>query len=123
MPWSARLINVMEASISPADFDAVLFDMDGVVTRTAALHFAAWKKIFDEFLRSRATDGFAEFTQHDYLDYVDGKSREDGIKSFLKSRLIGLEQGNPDDQPGSNSITGLSRKKDAEFLHLMHTRG
>jgi beta-phosphoglucomutase family hydrolase len=111
------------ATISPDKFDAVLFDMDGVVTRTATVHFAAWKTNFDAFLKQRGGDENRPFTQQDYLDYVDGKPREDGVRSFLKSRQIELHEGHPDDQPGFESIAAIGRKKDEEFMRLIHTNG
>jgi beta-phosphoglucomutase family hydrolase len=100
--------------ISPKDFDAVLFDMDGVVTRTATVHFQAWKSTFDDFLKQRDGDSFKSFTQQDYLDYVDGMPREDGVKCFLKSRKIDLPEGD---------IEGIAQKKDKEFMRLVHTNG
>jgi beta-phosphoglucomutase family hydrolase len=109
--------------ISPEQFDAVLFDMDGVVTRTATVHFTAWKTTFNAFLRQRDGDKMNEFTQQDYLDYVDGKPREDGVRSFLQSRKITLPEGGPDDQPGFASVSAMAQKKDNEFLRLIHTDG
>ncbi len=108
--------------ISAKNFDAVLFDMDGVVTRTATVHFTAWKTIFDAFLKNRNGNN-SEFTQQDYLAYVDGKPREDGVKSFLQSRKISLPEGSDSDTPESQTISGLAKKKDAEFLRLIHTDG
>ncbi|HEY9677736.1 MAG TPA: beta-phosphoglucomutase family hydrolase [Drouetiella sp.] len=110
--------------IMPEYFDAVLFDMDGVVTRTATVHFAAWKKTFDNLLKEQNKGGdFKEFTQQDYLDYVDGKPREDGVTSFLKSRNIKLPEGTMHDKPGAATVVALGRDKDKEFLHLVHTNG
>jgi beta-phosphoglucomutase family hydrolase len=109
-------------TINADAFDAVLFDMDGVVTRTASVHYAAWKKIFDEFLRSRGNNS-AEFTQEDYLAYVDGKPREDGVRSFLQSRKIELPEGGESDKPDALTIANLAKKKDEEFLRLIHTDG
>ena len=74
----------------PDPIRACLFDLDGVLTQTAKVHAAAWKQMFDEYLRSREGD-FREFTQDDYEDYVDGMPRQDGVRSFLKSRGIELE--------------------------------
>ncbi len=74
----------------PDGIRACLFDLDGVLTQTAKVHAAAWKQMFDEYLRSREED-FREFTQDDYEDYVDGMPRQDGVRSFLKSRGIELE--------------------------------
>ena len=74
----------------PDTIRACLFDLDGVLTQTAKVHAAAWKQMFDDYLHSRDED-FREFTNDDYEDYVDGKPREDGVRSFLKSRCIELE--------------------------------
>src|SRR4029453_1150882 len=74
----------------PDHIRACLFDLDGVLTQTAKVHAAAWKQMFDEYLRSRDEE-FREFTDEDYEDYVDGMPREDGVRSFLKSRGIELE--------------------------------
>lgn len=109
--------------ISAENFDAVLFDMDGVVTRTASVHFAAWKKIFDSFLHEKNGGKIKEFTQEDYLQCVDGKPREDGVRSFLQARKIELPEGDDNDAPNSNTVSGLARAKDAEFLRLIHANG
>lgn len=114
--------DIQRNSISPEKFTAVLFDMDGVVTRTATVHFSAWKKTFDEFLKSQSGE-FKEFTRKDYLEFVDGKPREDGVQSFLESRKIELKQGKPDDKPGFKSINAIAKMKDDEFLRLIHTKG
>lgn len=97
----------------PAGVTACLFDMDGVVTKTAVLHAAAWKEMFDEFLRQR---GLPPFTQDDYDKYVDGKPRLDGTRSFLASREIELPEGTPDDAPGTPTIWGLSNRKNQLVL-------
>lgn len=110
-------------TISADQFDAVLFDMDGVVTRTAAVHFSAWKTTFDAFLRQRDGQKFTAFTQQDYLEFVDGKPREDGVSSFLQCRRIKLAQGTPNDPPGFESVSAIGRKKDEEFLRLVHAHG
>ncbi|MDR3614975.1 MAG: beta-phosphoglucomutase family hydrolase [Candidatus Obscuribacterales bacterium] len=103
--------------ISPEHIKAVLFDMDGVVTQTASVHFQAWKSTFDAFLQSRDGDKFQDFTEQDYLDYVDGKPREDGVHCFLESRKITLD--------GNDDVTedSLAKAKDAEFMRLIHTQG
>ena len=83
-------------TLSPRDYDAVLFDLDGVLTKTASVHAAAWKRLFDEFLRARATEtgeAFLPFDlDSDYRRYVDGKPRIDGVKSFLAARGITLPE-------------------------------
>jgi Predicted phosphatase/phosphohexomutase len=89
--------------------------MDGVVTQTAVVHAAAWKEMFDEFLRARAESTKTEFVPFDahreYDAYVDGKPRLDGTRSFLESRGIELPEGKPDDPPGTPTIYGLSNRK------------
>jgi len=99
----------------PDGVKACLFDMDGVVTQTAVVHAAAWKEMFDEFLRARAKNTGTEFVPFDahaeYDAYVDGKPRLDGTRSFLESRGIELPEGKPDDPPGTPTIYGLSNRK------------
>jgi beta-phosphoglucomutase family hydrolase len=89
--------------------------MDGVVTQTAVVHAAAWKEMFDEFLRARAESTGTKFVpfdeHHEYDAYVDGKPRMDGTRSFLESRGIELPEGTPDDPPGTPTIYGLSNRK------------
>ena len=74
----------------PDDIGAALFDLDGVITQTATIHAAAWKQMFDAYLRTRDGDGFSPFTDRDYADFVDGKPREAGTRDFLASRGITL---------------------------------
>ncbi len=99
----------------PDEVTACLFDMDGVVTQTAVVHAAAWKEMFDEFLRERAKSTGTEFVPFDpraeYDAYVDGKPRLDGTRSFLQSRGINLPEGTPDDPPGTPTVYGLSNRK------------
>jgi beta-phosphoglucomutase family hydrolase len=99
----------------PDEVAACLFDMDGVVTQTAVVHAAAWKEMFDDFLRQRAESTGTEFVPFDshaeYDAYVDGKPRLDGTRSFLQSRGIELPEGKPDDSPGTPTIYGLSNRK------------
>jgi beta-phosphoglucomutase family hydrolase len=99
----------------PDGVSACLFDMDGVVTQTATVHAAAWKQMFDEFLRERARATGTEFVpfdpHHEYDAYVDGKPRLDGTRSFLESRGIELPEGTPDDPPGTPTLYGLSNRK------------
>jgi beta-phosphoglucomutase family hydrolase len=104
----------------PDGVQACLFDMDGVVTQTATVHAAAWKEMFDEFLRERAQSTGTQFVpfdpHHEYDAYVDGKPRLDGTRSFLQSRGIDLPEGTPDDPPGTPTIYGLSNRKNALVL-------
>lgn len=106
---------------SPADltaFDAMLFDLDGVITRTATVHAAAWKALFDEFGQRWAAErgtAWRPFDDDDYLRYVDGRRRLDGIRSFLASRGIDLDDGDPADGPDATTVAGLGRRKDRWF--------
>src|SRR5690606_24006550 len=82
--------------------EAVVFDLDGVVTLTARLHFLAWKDLFDAFLRARADAGatpFEPFTEEEYRAHVDGRPRYEGVRTFLASRGLDLPEGNPSDPP------------------------
>lgn len=99
----------------PPGVTACLFDMDGVVTKTATVHAAAWKEMFDEYLRQRADAAGAPFVPFDqvsdYGKYVDGRPRQDGTRTFLASRDITLPEGAPDDPPSSATVWGLSNRK------------
>ncbi len=110
----------------PDGVAACLFDMDGVVTQTAKVHAAAWKEMFDEFLQSRAKSTgtkFVPFDSHEYDDYVDGKPRLDGTKSFLESRGIDLPEGSPDDPAGKPTLWGLSNRKNDLVLAKIDNGG
>ena len=104
----------------PDGVSACLFDMDGVVTQTASVHAAAWKEMFDDFLRGYAASTGTPFVPFDsrteYDQYVDGKPRLDGTRSFLEHRGITLPEGSPDDPPGTPTIYGLSNRKNALVL-------
>jgi beta-phosphoglucomutase family hydrolase len=107
-------------------FDSVVFDMDGVVTDTATVHAAAWKEMFDEFLVAEASRGGGAqppFSESDYLDYVDGKQRDDGVASFLRARGIDLPHGAPDDPPELDSVWGLANRKNRAFQRLVARQG
>jgi beta-phosphoglucomutase family hydrolase len=109
----------------PDDITALLFDLDGVLTPTAKIHFKAWKQTFDEFLKERDGDSFKGFTQDDYNQYVDGMSRFDGVRSFLKSRGIELPEGAEND-PGSGgepTIHGLGNRKNDLVRELIEKDG
>jgi beta-phosphoglucomutase family hydrolase len=114
-------------TLSPHDWDAVLFDMDGVLTRTADLHAHAWKKLFDELLHQHADRTRTPFVpfdiELDYRRYVDGKSRNDGINSFLTSRGISLPLDAPADEPDTPSLRALGESKDRFFLEELRNRG
>jgi len=108
-------------------FDAVLFDLDGVLTDTAKIHAACWKEMFDDFLRQRATDNDEPFRPFDigtdYKLYVDGKARFDGVQSFLESRSIHLPYGNPDSSPSDETICGLGNRKDEMVKEAIKSKG
>ncbi len=101
----------------PPAFEAVIFDMDGVVTRTAGLHAAAWKELFDDFLRRRAAGGeWKPFdARSDYLAYVDGRPRHEGVRHFLAARGIELPEGDPADDARALTVHGLGKRKDELF--------
>ena len=110
----------------PETVTACLFDLDGVLTDTARVHPAAWKQMFDGYLRRRAdeTGGpFDEFTDRDYEQYVDGRPRLDGTRGFLLSRGIDLPEGADDDPPGAPTVHGLSNEKNALVLRLIDEQG
>jgi beta-phosphoglucomutase family hydrolase len=103
---------------------ACLFDLDGVLTDTASVHAAAWKQMFDDYLRSRDGDGFRPFdVKADYGPYVDGKPRLDGTRSFLESRGIDLPDGGPDDPPDAETLWGLSTRKNDLVQEKIRTVG
>jgi beta-phosphoglucomutase family hydrolase len=111
----------------PDGIRACLFDMDGVVTKTAVVHAAAWKEMFDEFLRDWSNKHGTEFvpfdSAHDYEEYVDGKPRLDGIRSFLQSRSISLPEGSESDPPGSPTVYGLGNRKNELFNEVLKRDG
>ena len=111
----------------PDTVKACLFDLDGVLTQTAKVHARAWKQMFDVYLRERtARDGrpFVPFDElADYDEYVDGKPRYDGVRSFLASRGIELPEGSPGDPPGAETVCGLGNRKNELVLKLIRERG
>ena len=131
--------------INRDQYDAVLFDLDGVITDTANLHATCWKQMFDEYLQRRAREkgeAFRPFDiDSDYRLYVDGKPRFDGVRDFLKSRGIVLTEGNREDAPNIDTVCGLGNRKDdlvndaiktfgvkpydgsVRFIHQVHRRG
>ncbi|MCE2487010.1 MAG: beta-phosphoglucomutase family hydrolase [Desulfurellaceae bacterium] len=102
-------------SITPERFEAVLFDLDGVLTATAKVHAACWKRMFDEFLQHQARCDNSVFVpfdiRTDYPRYVDGKPRYEGVQSFLAARGLCLPYGNPDDPPQRRTVCGLGNRK------------
>ena len=99
---------------------AAIFDLDGVITDTAALHFNAWSQMFNQFLKSQSND-FRPFSYRDYIQYVDGLPRLDGIKQFLQSRHIELLMGNPGDTLDDQTIIGLGEHKNTIYNALLDT--
>lgn len=107
-------------------YDAVLFDLDGVVTPTAEVHMHAWAAMFTAFLTTRsAADGTAypPYTEQDYFDFVDGKPRYDGVRSFLAARGITLPEGEPDDAPTAETVCGLGNRKNDAFNQILAAEG
>ena len=111
----------------PEKVRACLFDLDGVLTDTASVHTKAWKATFDAFLSERAKRTGEEFVPFDaasdYREYVDGKKREDGVRSFLSSRGIELPDGDPDDPGDKETIYGLGNRKNDMFHKVLHDDG
>ncbi len=111
----------------PDDVRACLFDLDGVLTRTAKVHAAAWKETFDGYLRERAARTGEEFVEFDpvgdYDEYVDGRPRYEGVRSFLDSRGIELPQGERSDPAQAQTIDGLGNRKNAIVLRMIRSEG
>ena len=111
----------------PATTRACLFDLDGVLTRTARVHRRAWQETFDEYLRARLQSTGAPFVPFDavgdYDQYVDGKRRSDGVRSFLLSRGIRLAEGEATDAPSAETVVGLGARKNERYLALLHRQG
>src|SRR5215469_7459332 len=130
-----------EHAITRDRYDAVLLDLDGVITDTASIHAACWKQMFDEYLQTRATqrgDAFNPFdittdylryvTDYlryvtDYLRYVDGKPRYDGVRDFLTSRGIRLPEGSPRDPPQADTVDGLGNRKNDLVNKIIEEEG
>ena len=122
MPDSARPAPVIDWT----RYDAVLFDLDGVLTATARLHAAAWTRLFDDYLAQRAAargERFRPFEPRDYAQYVDGRPRYDGVRAFLASRGITVPDGTPDDPPERETVSGLGNRKNALFFAILATEG
>lgn len=107
----------------PDGIHALLFDLDGVLTQTAKVHFKAWKQTFDEYLEQHVGHDYKPFTQDDYNEYVDGMPRYDGVRTFLKSRGIELPEGTPGDPAVAETIDGIGNRKNDLVLHLIKTDG
>jgi beta-phosphoglucomutase family hydrolase len=111
----------------PDEVGACLFDLDGVLTKTAKVHAAAWKEMFDAYLRERAARTGERLVPFDavaeYDEYVDGKPRYEGVQSFLASRGIELPRGEPNDPPQAETVDGLGNRKNEIVLRLIRERG
>ncbi len=116
-----------DKNASPYDYQAVLFDLDGVITSTASVHGLAWKQLFDEYLRQVAEKKDIPFVpfdaDEDYRLYVDGKPRYEGVQSFLLSRGVSLPFGVPEDPPGMETCCGLGNKKNIFFNQALNRDG
>ncbi|MEU8789318.1 beta-phosphoglucomutase family hydrolase [Streptomyces sp. NPDC048643] len=107
----------------PTEVQACLFDLDGVITRTAGLHAAAWKDMFDEFLKGRFGQDFRPFDQTDYDRYVDGRPRTDGVRTFLASRGVELPEGSPSDPADADTVRRLAERKNELLLGRIRENG
>ena len=111
----------------PDHVTAFLFDLDGVLTETAVVHDAAWARVFDEFLRERSGRTGTPFVPFDpvddYNEYVDGRPRADGVRTFLASRGITLPDGAPDDPPTAPTVNGLGNRKNEVLLAVIRSQG
>lgn len=111
----------------PDTIRACLFDLDGVLTDTASVHKTAWKAMFDSYLQDRAQKTGDEFVPFDidadYLTYIDGKKREDGVRAFLDARNITLPDGDPDDDPSAETVQGLGNRKNELFHQTIREDG
>jgi beta-phosphoglucomutase family hydrolase len=111
----------------PDGVNTCLFDLDGVLTKTAKVHASAWKEMFDAYLRERAQREGGEFVPFDpvadYDRYVDGKPRYEGVQSFLDARGIDLPRGDPSDPPAAETVDGLGNRKNEIVLRLIRERG
>ena len=116
----------MKVDLTGGRFDAVLFDLDGVLTDTARIHQASWKRMFDSFLTQHAKatgEPFRPFEIEDYQLHVDGRPRYDGVRDFLKSRGIELPEGSPEDPPDRETVCGLGNRKNQMVTEVIKTVG
>ena len=111
--------------LNDCGYKAVIFDLDGCITKTAEVHSRAWKSMFDAYLKSECEAGQREFSTQDYLTYVDGKPRYEGVRSFLTSRGIDIPFGDPSDKPAMLPITmcSLGNRKNDFFVQVLDTEG
>jgi beta-phosphoglucomutase family hydrolase len=117
----------VQRAITRDRYDAVLLDLDGVITDTASIHAACWKQMFDEYLQNRAMQRGEAFRPFDialdYGVYVDGKPRFDGVRDFLTSRGIRLPEGSPDDPPQAETVDGLGNRKNDLVNKIIEDKG
>lgn len=126
MSQSSGAQHAASAQPVPPGIRACLFDLDGVLTRTASVHEAAWKEMFDAYLSERSEltgEVFAPFEAADYLAHVDGRLRQDGVRAFLASRGIRLPEGEPGDPPTAETVHGLGTRKNHLVLELIRRDG
>ncbi|KAJ9472930.1 hypothetical protein DIPPA_18015 [Diplonema papillatum] len=127
--WRDHLTKLLSQQPQEFAFKAIIFDLDGCITKTSSVHSTAWKRMFDDFLKEREAAGgsgdLSEFTPQDYLKYVDGKPRYDGVASFLKARDIELPEGTPDDSPDQEEVTcsSLGNRKNKYFEEVLQKNG
>jgi beta-phosphoglucomutase family hydrolase len=103
------------------EYDAALFDLDGVLTPTAEVHMQAWRQLFTDFLTKRGIN--QPYLDNDYFDYIDGKPRYDGVRAFLASRGIQLAEGDPGDSPNLETVCGLGNRKNEFFAAVLREKG
>ena len=120
-PLTAVVRLSLVADVQWEQYDAALFDLDGVVTPTAEVHMRAWTAMFNDYLAAVA--GQPPYTDQDYYDYVDGKPRYDGVRTFLLARGITLPEGDPSDAPESETICGLGNRKNDYFNRVLSEQG
>lgn len=126
MSLSSGAQHATSAKPVPPGIRACLFDLDGVLTRTASVHEAAWKEMFDAYLSERSErtgEVFAPFEAADYLAHVDGRLRQDGVRAFLASRGIRLPEGEPGDPPTVETVHGLGTRKNQLVHELIRRDG
>lgn len=123
----SRAAGPAKQKVDVSKYDAWLFDLDGIITDTASVHAHAWKKMFDEYLKKVAEREGIPFEPFeidpDYYEYVDGKPRYNGVDSFLRSRGIELEWGDPSDPPEKETVCGLGNRKNAMFNEVLREQG
>ena len=119
--------NQEKLTVTTKEYDAIVFDLDGVITQTADIHARAWKRMFDDYYAKRGERDGKDYGQMDietdYRIYLDGKPRYDGVQSFLESRDIDLPWGSPEDNPDLETVCGLGNRKNAEYLSVLKEQG